>query len=195
MPQVAVTHDQGRDERRRARDEENNVTITIDTPATQLPPTLGSIVYRFRGQLGPLNPVGLFDAGIRFFNQFDGQIVDGPFAGGRISGPDFFVLRHDGVGEIHAPELIECGVHRVQLDVRGYVLPPVGMEMPPLDALLEPGFEFPDAEFRVTASALATTVAAEHTHLNGVVLVVEGTVNMGTGAMDVTARIVDRPAD
>jgi hypothetical protein len=47
----------------------------------------------------------------------------------------------------------------------------------------------------VTASALATTAAAEHAHLIGVVLVVEGTVNMGTGAMDVTARIVDRPAD
>jgi hypothetical protein len=155
---------------------------------------LGDTVYRFEGQLGSLNPIGLFDEGIRFFNQFDGRLVDGPFAGGRISGPDFFVLRHDGVGEIHAPELIEFDDHRVVLDVRGYVVPPAGLTMPPLTALLEPNFEFPDVAFRITASALASTTSPEFVYLNGVTIVVEGEVNMGTGAMDVTARVVDRPA-
>lgn len=157
------------------------------------PPVVGDVVYRFEGELGALNPVGLFDEGIRFFNQFEGRLVDGPFAGGRISGPDFFVLRHDGIGEIHAPELIEFEQHRVALDVRGYVVPPAGSTMPPLAALLEPGFEFPDVPFRITASALASTTSPEFSHLNGVVIVVEGEVNMGTGAMDVTARVVGRP--
>ena len=168
-------------------------TPSITTPRPTSPPTFGATVYRFQGELGPLNPVGLFDDGIRFVNQFEGRVVDGPFAGGRISGPDFFVLRHDGVGEIHAPELIEFEQHRVALDVRGYVVPPDGMNLPPLAALLEPGFEFPDVPFRVTGSAFASTTSTEFTHLNGVTIVIEGQVNMGTGALDVTARIVDRP--
>jgi hypothetical protein len=163
--------------------------LAVRQPST--PPTFGAIVYRFQGELGPLNPVGLFADGIRFHNQFEGRIVDGPFAGGRISGPDFFVLRHDGVGEIHAPELIEFGAHRVALDVRGYVVPPAGMTMPPLAVLLEPGFEFPDVAFRVTGSALAATTSPNFAHLNGTTIVIEGEVNMGTGALDVTARSVD----
>jgi hypothetical protein len=172
----------------------SNQPTTMTAPRPASPPVLGDTVYRFEGELGPMNPVGLFDEGIRFFNQFEGRLVDGPFAGGRISGPDFFVLRHDGIGEIHAPELIEFEQHRVALDVRGYVVPPAGMTMPPLSALFEPGFEFPDVAFRITASALASTTSPEFTSLNGVTIVVEGEVNMGTGAMDVTARVVDRPA-
>lgn len=171
-----------------------STTSTAAPTRVPAPPQLGDVVYRFRGQLGELNPVGLFDDGIRFFNQFEGTIVDGPFAGGRITGPDFFVLRPSGVGEIHAPELIELDEHRVALDVRGYLVGPDGMEFPPLAAVLAPGFEFPDVAFRVTASALAATTSPAYRHLNAAVIVVEGEVNMGTGDMDVTARVVDRPA-
>ena len=167
---------------------------TTTTPRPTVAPTLSATVYRFQGQLGALNPVGLFDDGIRFHNTFEGRIVDGPFAGGRISGPDFFVLRHDGIGEIHAPELIEFGSHRVALDVRWYVTPPDGAPVPPLAALLEPGFEFPDVPFRVTGSALAATTSPDFAYLNGTTIVIEGEVNMATGALDVTARAVDRPA-
>lgn len=171
------------------------MNTALHPPKSGSAPTLGATVYRFRGQLGPLNPVGLFDDGIRFHNQFEGRVVDGPFAGGRISGPDFFVLRPDGVGEIHAPELIELGDLRVALDVRGYVVPPAGAPVPPLADLLAPGFEFPDAAFRVTGTALASTTSAEYRHLNRATIVVEGTVNMGTGELDVTAQLVDPPAD
>ena len=154
-------------------------TAPVSRPTT--PPTLGATVYRFQGELGPLNPVGLFDDGIRFHNTFEGRIVDGPFTGGRI-------------GEIHAPELIESGSHRVALDVRGYVTPPAGAPVPPLAALLEPGFEFPDVPFRVTGSALAATTSPEYAYLNGTTIVVEGHVNMATGHLDVTARTVEPPA-
>jgi hypothetical protein len=168
----------------------SSTTTTTSAPAAR--PELGAIVYRFTGRLGPLNPVGLFAGGIRFHNSFEGAVVEGPFAGGRISGPDFFVLRPDGVGEIHAPELIEYGAHRIELDVRGYVIPPDGAPVPPLSALLEPGFEFPDVPFRVTGSAFAATASPEFAELNRVTIVIEGEVDMGTGALDVTARRVDR---
>lgn len=167
------------------------MTTTLHPPQSGSVPTIGATVYRFRGQLGELNPVGIFADGIRFHNHFEGRVVDGPLAGGRISGPDFFVLRPDGVGEIHAPELIELGDVRVALDVRGYVVPPEGAPVPPLDAVLQPGFEFPDVPFRVTGTAIAATTAPGHAHLNRSTIVVEGTVNMGTGELDVTARLVD----
>ena len=169
------------------------MNTALHPPKSGATPVVGATVYRFRGQLGPLNPVGIFDDGIRFHNVFEGEIVDGPFTGGRISGPDFFLLRPDGVGEIHAPELIEFGDVRVAVDVRGYVTPPPGAPAPPLDAVLTPGFEFPDVPFRVTGSALAATTAPEHAHLNRATIVVEGTVNMGTGELDVTARLVEPP--
>lgn len=171
------------------------MNTTLHPPKSGAVPVVGATVYRFRGRLGPLNPVGLFDDGIRFHNHFEGEVVDGPFAGGRISGPDYFLLRPDGVGEIHAPELIELGDVRVALDVRGYVVPPAGAPVPPLAALLQPGFEFPDVAFRVTGTALAATTAPEHAHLNRATILVEGSVNMGSGELDVTARCVDPPAD
>jgi hypothetical protein len=154
-------------------------------------PRLGATVYRFQGVLGAPNPVGVFADGIRFHNHFEGHVIDGPFAGARISGPDYFVLRPDGIGEIHAPELIELGDVRVALDVRGYVVPPPGAPVPPLDAVVRPGFEFPDVPFRVTGSAFAATTAPGYEHLNGTTIVIEGTVNMATGDLDVTARQVD----
>jgi hypothetical protein len=162
-------------------------------PVEGAPPRahLGELVYRFQGRLGELYPIGLFDDGIRFHNEFEGRVVDGPFAGGRIFGLDQFLLRPDGVGEIVAPEVIDDGEHRVSLDVRGYLVPPAGAQAPPLAAVLEPGFAFPDAEFRVTASAVVATTSSLHAHLNRAVVVVEGTVNMATGAMDVSAYTVE----
>ncbi|MGH2476905.1 MAG: hypothetical protein ACRDIL_16720, partial [Candidatus Limnocylindrales bacterium] len=139
------------------------VTTISTAPSVERPrAALGELVYRFEGQLAEMYPIGVFPEGIRFHNTFQGDVVAGPFTGGRIFGPDLFVLRRDGVGEIHAPEVIDDGQHRVALDVRGYVVPPPGAPVPPLEALLEPGFEFPDVDFRVTGSALATTAAPEY---------------------------------
>lgn len=146
------------------------------------------LVYRFDGQLADLYPIGLFPEGIRFHNQFDATVVAGPFEGGRIFGLDQFTVRPDGVGVIVAPEIIDAGDVRVSVDVRGYVVPPEGVEMPPLEVLASPGFEFPDLDFRVTGSALMRTEDPRYEHLNRTVAVLEGTVNMGTGRLAVEAR-------
>ena len=167
--------------------------MTITTHTASAAPTLGAVVYRFEGQLGGLNPLGIFDDGIRFHNSFEGHVIEGPFSGGRIYGLDQFVLRADGIGVIVAPEVIELGDVRVSLDLRGYVVPPPGAPAPPLEAVLDPDFEFPDVPFRVTGAATAATTSPEHADLNGVVVLVEGTVNMATGRLDVTARRVEAP--
>ncbi|HEY1282379.1 MAG TPA: hypothetical protein VGF22_22045 [Acidimicrobiales bacterium] len=157
--------------------------------------TVGELVYRFEGTLAEMYPIGVFAEGIRFHNHFEGTVVAGPFAGAKIFGPDLFLLRPDGVGEIHAPEVIDDGTHRVALDVRGYVVPPPGAPVPPLEALLAPGFEFPDVPFRVTGSALATTAAPGYEYLNRATIVIEGHVNLSNGELVVEARAVERIPD
>jgi hypothetical protein len=153
---------------------------------------LGELVYRFEGTLGELYPIGLFPEGIRFHNHFDGTVVAGPFAGAKISGPDLFLLRRDGIGEIRAPEVIDDGTHRVALDVRGYVVPPPGTPVPPLEALLDRTVAPPDVPFRVTGSALARTGSPEYQYLNRTTIVIEGQVNLATGELVVEARAVER---
>jgi hypothetical protein len=165
-------------------------TTTVPATTVPRPPRLTELVYRFEGQLGELYPLGLFDDGIRFHNQFEGRVTDGPFAGGRIFGLDQFTLRPDGVGVIEAPEVVECGEHRVAVHVRGYVVPPAGAPAPPLELVTQPGFEFPDVPFRVTGSAHISTVSPAYAHLNRTVAVVEGEVNMATGRLVVEARTV-----
>ncbi len=156
---------------------------------------IGELVYRFEGTLAEMYPIGVFPEGIRFHNHFDGTVVAGPFTGGKIFGPDLFLLRRDGVGEIHAPEVIDDGTHRVALDVRGYVVPPPGAPVVPLESLLAPGFEFPDVPLRITGSALASTAAPDYRHLNQTTIVIEGHVNLASGELVVEARAVERQAE
>lgn len=148
----------------------------------------GDLIYRFEGRLADLYPVGVFAEGIRFHNDFQADVVDGPFTGGRIFGVDQFMLRPDGVGVIVAPEIIEKDGTRVAGEVRGYVVPPQGVEMPTLDVIASPGFEFPDMDFRVTASLQLRTADPTFDHLNRTVGKIEGTVNMATGRLTIEAR-------
>jgi len=149
------------------------------------------LLYRFEGTLGELYPIGVFDDGIRFHNQFDGRITDGPFAGGRIFGLDRFTLRPDGVGVIVAPEVVEAGDTRLALDVRGYVVPPEHVPFPGLEAVASPGFVFPDVAFRITGAATMQTADPRYAQLNRTVAVIEGEVNMASGALSVEARVAD----
>ncbi|HEX6233727.1 MAG TPA: hypothetical protein VFZ63_11440 [Jiangellaceae bacterium] len=152
--------------------------------------TDAELVYRLEGSLADLYPIGLFPEGLRFHNDFSADIVSGPFAGGRIFGLDQFMVRPDGVGVIVAHEVVEGADSRVAFDIRGYVLPPDGLEMPPLEVLASPGFEFPDLDFRVVASALMRTADPRFDHLNRAVVINEGTVNLGTGRLVIEARTV-----
>jgi hypothetical protein len=167
------------------------MSITTTAPQANIA-ELGTTLYRFQGQLADLYPVGIFPEGLRYHNDFEGTIVEGPFAGGRIFGLDQFMVRPDGVGVIIAHEIVEHEGVKVWVDLRGYVVPPEGAPAIPLEALLDPTFVFPDADFRVTGAAMARTDSAEWAHLNRSTVVVEGTANLGTGALDVTARIVER---
>ena len=127
----------------------------------------------------------------RFHNDFEGTVTSGPFAGGRIFGLDQFRIRPDGVGVVVAPEVIEVGDVRVGVQVHGFVVAPEGTPVPSLDEIASPAFRFPDVPFRFTGCALIATAHPEHQHLNSVIGVLEGTVNLGTGRLDVECRAAD----
>jgi hypothetical protein len=71
-------------------------------------------------------------------------------------------------------------------------VPPPGAPVPPLEALLDPRFEFPDVPLRVTGSAFAATAVPEYQYLNRATIVIEGHVNLATGELVVEARAVER---
>jgi hypothetical protein len=146
------------------------------------------LIYRFVAQLTDVNPVGVLPEGLRMANAFEGEIVEGPLAGSRIWGVDPFLLRPDGVGVVDAPETISGEGRHIQAHARGYAIPPEGMTIPPLEAMLEPGFEWPDVDFRFEGCVLFRTADAVLDHLNRTVGVLAGTVNMSTGRLEVTAR-------
>jgi hypothetical protein len=151
-------------------------------------PQRGELIYRFEGTLGELCPIGVFPEGVRFHNDFTATVTDGPFAGGRMFGLDKFLLRPDGIGVIEAPEVIEHAGRRVAADVRGYVIPPDGAPVPPLDVIVSPDFAWPEVPFRVTGTALFRTADPDLDALNRIVAVIEGTVVMATGELRVEAR-------
>lgn len=161
-------------------------TTTIPTETIEV--ATGDLIYRFEGNLADLYPIGVFPEGIRFHNNFEGRVVAGPFEGARIFGLDQFMLRPDGVGVIVAPEIVDTGEERISLDVRGYVLPPAGVEVPPLEVVASPGFTFPAMDFRVVGSATIRTASPRLSALNRTVVALEGTVNMGTGRLEVEAH-------
>lgn len=163
------------------------ITAVIDaTPEPR--PAAGELIYRFEARLQELNPVGVLPEGLRFVNPFEGMVTDGPLAGARIWGIDEFLLRPDGVGVIDAPEALSRDGLHVTGQVRGYALPPEGLEMPPLEALLEPGFEWPDVPFRIVGSVMLRTADPELMHLNHTVGIVRGEVRMNTGELVIEAR-------
>lgn len=148
----------------------------------------GELLYRFEAELTELNPVGLLPEGLRFANPFAGRVTDGPLAGARIWGVDHFLLRPDGVGVIDAPEtLSRDGLHVIG-HARGYALPPAGLSLPPLEALLEPDFTWPDVPFRIAGSVMFRTADPRLDHLNRAVAVIRGEVNMATGHLVIEAR-------
>lgn len=152
-------------------------------------PARPEFLYRFEATLDP-SPIGIVPEGLRFVVPFDGTVTRGAFAGHRVWGTDHFLLRRDGVGVIDASKTISGPDRHIAEQVRGYVLPPEGMELPPLEAMLEPGFQWPDRAFAVIGSSTFRASGELGEHLNRVVATVEGWCNFATGALAVETRLL-----
>lgn len=145
--------------------------------------------YSFQAQLTRISPVGLTPEGLRIDVGFAGTVTAGAWAGCVIEGTDYLYIRPDGIGVIDARELIsgEQGV-RAAVHAEGYIVPP--FEMPPLPALLDPAFAWPDVELPLHGSARVQTAVPESGPANHTVFGFTGSVNMSRGALTVAAHAI-----
>ncbi|HSM02972.1 MAG TPA: hypothetical protein VK858_00025 [Longimicrobiales bacterium] len=150
----------------------------------------GVLLYRFEATLD-VNVVGLVPEGLLMSNPFEGRVTAGSFMGARVWGTDPFLLRRDGVGVVDVPKTISGDGFHIAEHVRAYALPPEGLELPPLEALLAPGFQWPDVDFPIHGSSTFRAAASDLTWLNRAVARVDGTANMATGALVIETRILD----
>jgi len=152
-------------------------------------PAPGDLMYRFEGQLTSVNPVGVLPEGLQLANAFEGTVTHGALAGARVWGVDHFLVRPDGVGVLDAPETFSRGDLHVIGQVRGYALPPAGAPAPPLEAMLDPAFEWPDVPFALKGAVLFRAAHPDLDWMNRVIAVITGEVNMRTGRLVVEARV------
>jgi hypothetical protein len=167
-------------------------TIEQTPPATSDP---GHLIFRFAAKLNVL-PIGITPEGLRMANTYEGTVTDGDFEGARIWGTDHLLLRRDGVCVIDAQTLISQGsdIH-VYEHVHGYCLPPEGMQVPPLEMLVEPGFEWPDVDFPIVGFSTFSAAAPEYEYLNDATARIDGWANFATGGLAIDTRLVTHDAE
>ncbi|MGD2070269.1 MAG: hypothetical protein PVI57_16455 [Gemmatimonadota bacterium] len=154
-------------------------------------PERGELLYRFEAKLD-FNPVGLVPEGLLMSNPFEGTVTAGAFEGARVWGIDPFLLRRDGVGVVDVPKTLSWDGFHVQEHVRAYSLPPDGLEMPPLEALLAPGFEWPDIAIPMHGFSTFRAGAPELAWLNRALARVDGWGNFATGRLAIETRLTRR---
>ena len=137
-------------------------------------------LFRMEGRMTELVTVGLFGEGLRMYNSFEGRIVAGEPAGASVRGVDVFTIRPDGVGIVDGRELVTAGDQYLTADLTGYSHPPAGLEMPPLEVLLDPGFCWPDVDFTLEVAAIYRTTAPQFAELGRIPVAHFGRVNMAT---------------
>lgn len=146
-----------------------------------------AVLYHMEARLTTSVPIGLLPEGIRMDNAFEGRITSGDLAGARVDGIDYYLIRPDGVGVIDARETIVGDGFAIGAHARGYVLPPEGMQVPPLERLLDPEFPWPDEPFPLRVTQTFRTGAPGLDHLNRLVVAHLGGVNYATRRITVDA--------
>jgi hypothetical protein len=152
------------------------------------------LLYRLEGQMTETVPIGLVPEGVRLDVYFEGRLTHGQLAGARVRGIDYLLLRADGVGvtDVRAAFVADGG--HVEARAQGYLVAPDDVELPPPDAILAPGFTWPDVELPIREFALLRTGVAEWQNLNATLAAIEGSVNPGTGNLVLEARGFKPPA-
>lgn len=145
--------------------------------------------YSWEAQITKIVPVGLTPAGLRMDVHFSGHLNDGELAGAELNGIDYLLLRPDGVGVIDARESIISSNNAGAVHARalGYIVPP--FPMPPLAALLEPDFSWPDVDLPMHGAVQLETGEA-NSALNRTVFSFTGTVNVASGKLGIQAQSI-----
>jgi hypothetical protein len=144
-------------------------------------------LYRFEASFTQIVPIGLVPEGFRLDVHFSGSVVDGEFAGASISGVDYLLIRSDGIGVLDIYEALETEQGAVSIRATGYLYTPPGFELPPLEALRSPEFQWPAVALPFHGFAYFRTGADGITWLNRTIAAFEGEANPGAGALVVSA--------
>jgi hypothetical protein len=147
-------------------------------------------LYRFEAALHA-TVIGLTPEGLRLTISFDGTIREGLLQGARVSGIDHYLLRSDGVGVVDTGKTLSLGDVHVYEHVRGYCVPPEGLELPPLGKLIEPDFAWPDLAFPILGSSMFRTGAAELEYLNQAIAQLEGWANFACGTIEISTYLLE----
>jgi hypothetical protein len=155
----------------------------------------GYLLFRFEAQLDII-PVGVTPEGFRMANSYEGTVIEGDFDGARVWGTDHLLLRRDGVCVIDAQTMLSQTAYvHVYEHVLGYCLPPAGLRLPPLEALLEADFEWPDVNFPIVAFSTFRAAAPEFEYLNSATARIDGWANFATGGLAIETRLVFHDAN
>jgi hypothetical protein len=150
---------------------------------------VGDLLYRFEADLN-LTLIGLTPEGIRMTVDYDGTITKGMLDGARVWGSDPLLLRADGVGVIETAKTISDGTTALYEHVRGYCLPPDGLEVPAPEGILDPSFSWPNAEFPIIGSSMFRAADPAYEHLNTTIAVIEGWANFATHRNAIETRVL-----
>lgn len=163
----------------------------FDVSAIEEATAQGRPLYRFEAQLDFV-PIGLVPEGLRMANSYEGRVTEGAFPGARVWGIDHLLVRRDGVSVIDSQKTISLadGGGHLYEEVRGYCLPPEGLEVPPLEAMLSPDFTWPEVPFAVQGSSTFRSAVPGFEHLNRAIARIDGWVSFVTGALAVETTLM-----
>ncbi len=145
--------------------------------------------YAWEGSLTDVVPVGLTPTGLRLDVLFTGTITEGELEGAQMQGVDYLLIRPDGVAVIDARETIRSthGAGATHARAMGYIVPP--FDMPPLEALLDPQFEWPDVDLPMHG-AVTLESGQKGSPMNSTVYAFTGQVNLAKGQLGIAARAI-----
>lgn len=148
------------------------------------------LLYAIDGQFNDIVIIGPVAEGFRMNGHFGGTVNAGELTGAKMTGVDYFLLRHDGVGVVRAHEVMTMDDRVIAVELQGLLRPPRGVAAPKPADLTRAGFSWPAAPYTIHVSARFETAAHGLAHLNRTVVAHSGTVNFATGKLYIEARVI-----
>ncbi len=134
--------------------------------------------YAFEAGITRMVPIGLVPEGLRLDAHYQGRITEGPLAG-------------DSVGVVDVRQVFSSASgSAVTREVHGYLTSPA--LMPPLEAVVDPAFAWPDVKMQVHGAVTLRTAAPDLQALNSTVYGFTGTIKAARGELRIRAQSLAR---
>lgn len=157
----------------------------VPEPTVSAPP---DFAYRMEADFTEIVPIGAVPEGLRMDAHYNGTVIEGPLAG-LIRGIDYLLIRSDGVIVLDVRETITTAAgHHIAIRGQGYGL--AGAPPPAAGAQQSSPVGSPDVPSPILGVAFCQTTAPEMLWLNRTILAFTGTANLGTGKLQVVARVL-----